>query len=179
MLTIIVPGGELYDEETEEFLFTQPTVLELEHSLVSLSKWEFIHEKPFLSSDEKTTEEELSYVECMILNPNFPPEVISRLSEDNCNDIADYINKKATATWFPEDKRAPSREIITSELVYHWIIALQIPLEVQYWHFNRLMTLIRVINAKNEKPKKMSRGELARRNRELNAQRKARLNTTG
>lgn len=179
MLKITVPGTELWDEENEQFTSTPETVLQLEHSLVSLSKWESKFEKPFMSNDDRTDEEVLFYIECMNLDPHFAPEVLSRLTEENQKKIVEYIESKQTATWFTDKPGTPTREVITSELIYHWMVSLQIPFECQYWHINRLLTLIRVISAKNEPPKKMSRAEIAARNRELNAQRRKQYNTRG
>lgn len=180
MLTIVVPGVELFNDETQEFLTRGEVVLELEHSLVSLSKWESIHEKPFLSSGEKTSAEMYDYIKAMVLTDDVSDEILKRLTETNLKEINSYINQKMTATWFPEDKSLPrSREIITAELIYYWMTAFQIPLEFETRHLNKLFTLIRVANAKNAKPKKMSRNEMLARNRELNLKRRAELNSTG
>jgi len=180
MLTIVVPGVEMFDEETHEFVTKDNFVLELEHSLVSLSKWESKYEKPFLDQNEKSTEEVLDYVKMMVVSPNFPPGVFEKLTEENISDINAYLDAKMTATWFSEAPGAPqAKEIITSELIYYWMISFQIPFECETWHLNRLFTLIRVCNVKAAKPKKMSRAEIAQRQRDLNAQRKKQLGTKG
>lgn len=180
MLTIVVPGVEMFDETTEEFVTKGDVTLELEHSLVSLSKWESIYEKPFLGKGDKTSEEVNGYIKAMTLTPNVPEEVFSKLSEANLLAINAYLEARMSATWFSEVPGAPeSRDVITAELIYYWMITFQIPLECERWHLNRLFTLIRVCNVKQSKPKKMSRNEIAARNRELNAQRRAQLGSKG
>jgi hypothetical protein len=181
MLTITVPGIESYDEKLDKFVTIGDVTLELEHSLVSLSKWESEFEKPFLGKGEKKAEEILAYVRCMVLTPNPPEEFLSKLSKENLEAVNAYIERKMTATWFSEAPGAPktSREVITAELVYYWMTVFHIPFECETWNLNRLFTLIRICNLKQEKPKKMSRAEVASRNRQLNAQRKAQLGTKG
>jgi hypothetical protein len=166
MLTIVVPGIEFYNEKTEEFVGAPAFSLELEHSLVSLSKWESKFEKPFLSSTEKTTEEMLAY---------------NRLSKENIEAINAYIDAKMSATWFNDPPGAPKRgrEVITAELIYYWMIAFNIPIQFEMWHLNRLFTLIKICSIKQTKPQKMPRNEVLARNRALNDQRRAALGTSG
>lgn len=180
MLTILVPGIELYDEVHEEFTNSESFVLELEHSLVSLSKWESIFEKPFLGPETRTTEEVFGYIKAMALDPKISPEVFYRLSQENLDEINKYIDAKMSATWFNDTPTGPkNREVITAELIYYWMISFNIPIEFEHWHLNRLFTLIKVFNVKNSKPRKMSASERAARNRDLNAQRRAQLGTNG
>ena len=180
MLTITVPGIEMFDDESQEFVTRDDVTLELEHSLVSLSKWESKHEKPFLGKIEKTNEEVIDYIRCMTLTPEVSEELYSKLSKENLETINKYIEAKMTATWFNEAPGAPkSRDVITSELIYYWMVIFQIPFECENWHLNRLFTLIRVCNIKQSKPTKMSRAEASARQRELNAQRRVQLGTRG
>lgn len=181
MLTIVVPGIELYNEVTEEFDNADGFTLELEHSLVSLSKWESTFEKPFLSPQQKTTEETLAYVEAMILTKNPPGDVLTRLSKDNLEIISKYIDAKMTATWFndPPGGSKRSKEVVTAELIYYWMIAFNIPIQFENWHLNRLFTLIKICSIKQTPPKKMSKSEILSRNRALNEQRRAALGTSG
>jgi len=180
VLTIVIPGGELFNELTNEFANFEDLTLELEHSLVSLSKWEAKFEKPFLTKETKSDEEVFAYIEFMILNPKISPEVIFHLSSENIEAINKYIDAKMTATWFTETQTpSTSREVITAELIYYWMISFRIPIEFENWHLNRLFTLIKVFNVKNAPPKKMSKSEIAARNRDLNAQRRAQFGTRG
>lgn len=181
MLTLTVPGFELFDNETQTFSTTETTVLELEHSLVSLSKWESKWNLPFLGRDEKTNEQIIDYVKLMTLTPDVPDEVYLRLSDENYEQINGYINSKQTATWFREDPNSPkNREIITAEIIYYWMIALKIPQEYQWWHLARLFTLVRVLNQKNQPPKKAgSTQSAAAQRRALNEARQRQYNTTG
>lgn len=180
MLQITIPAREQYDEVRNEFIYTPSQTLQLEHSLVSISEWESKWHKPFLDRKEKTTTEVLDYIRCMTLNKNVDPNIYTCLSPENVQDINNYINSPMSATTFSEDKRKGSaREIITSELIYYWMVALTIPFECQHWHLNRLLNLVQICNIKNEPPKKMSKGALMRRNSALNAQRKAQMNTKG
>ena len=180
MLYITIPSCEMYDESTEEFVYAKEQTLQLEHSLVSLSKWESKWCKPFLSKQDKTTEETIDYVRCMTVNQVSDPTVYSRLTLDNLNSINEYIGSPMTATTFSNTpKGGSSGEQVTSELIYYWMIALNIPFECQKWHLNRLLTLIRVCEVKNQPPKKMSKREIMSRNAALNAARRKKLGTKG
>lgn len=180
MLRITIPATEQWDERKQEFVNTKEQVLTLEHSLVSLSKWESKWEKPFLGKDPKTFEETIDYVKCMTLTQNVDPNVYSCLTNDAISKINKYIESPMTATTFKEDSQSKkNNEIITSELIYYWMIALNIPFECQKWHLNRLLTLIRVCNIKNQPSKKMSKRELMNQNAALNAARRKRMNSKG
>ena len=180
MLEIEVPGKDLWDEINEEFIPVKGCTLQLEHSLVSLSKWESKWCKAFLSKRDKTDEETLDYVRCMTITKNVDPRIYRILTDSNIRKINDYIASPMTATCFFDEKKAlgSNSDTITSELIYYWMIALNIPVEFEKWHLNRLITLIKICNVKNN-PKKMGKGELMRRNKAMNAARKKRLNTKG
>lgn len=181
MLEITIPGTEEWDEDKEEFITTKETTLRLEHSLVSLSKWESRWCKPFLDSKDKTIEETLDYIRCMTLTQNIDPNVYYGLTSENVKQVEEYILAPMTATTINRrnNKTFGPKETITSELIYYWMIALNIPFECQKWHLNRLITLIEVCNIKNSPPKKLSRNELLMRNTKLNAQRRKALNSKG
>lgn len=182
MLTITIPESEFYDEAKGEFINFPEATLDLEHSLVSISKWESKWEKPFMGDDVKTTEQTLDYIRCMTLNPNVPPEVYDNLRDEHFKKVNEYIDAKMTATWFNDPKTPQGKkEVVTSEVIYYWMISLTIPFECQHWHLNRLITLIRVCGQKNspEKSKRMSKSELAARNRALNEKRRAQMKSQG
>jgi hypothetical protein len=180
MLRITVGGDELFNEETDTFSTDELVELQLEHSLVSLSKWESKWEIPFLGALAKTEEQVLDYVRMMIVGPEPAPEVFQKIKNQSLSEINTYINAKMTATWFRESERPePQREVITAELLYYWMIALEIPFECQNWHLNRLLTLIKVCNAKRAPKKKVGRREAAIARRDLNAERRAQLGTSG
>ena len=185
MLHITVPArvSEHFNEETNEFVYVtevKEQTLQLEHSLVSLRKWESKWRKAFLSDKEKSQEELLDYIKCMTLTQNVNPDVYLGLSEDNYKQIRDYIESPMTATVFSDEKNGKkNREVVTAELIYYWMIALNIPFECQRWHLNQLITLIRVCNVKNQPPKKRSRADILRSNAALNEARRKKLNTRG
>lgn len=181
MLLITIPlKSEEWDEEKEEFISAPGVTLQLEHSLVSLAKWESKWEKAFISKTEKTAEETLDYIKCMTLNPNVDPDIYNFITQENVKAVNEYIGAAMTATYISDDKQAKGgRETVTAELIYYWMISLQIPFECQYWHLNRLLTLVKVCNIKNAPPKKMSKRDLAARNARLNAARRQQLNTRG
>ena len=180
MLQITIPATEQWDENKQEFINSKEQTLQLEHSLVSLSKWESKWCKSFFSRNEKTYEETLDYIKCMTITQNVHPDTYNRLTRDNIDQINKYIEAPMTATYFsPHENNSYSRETITSELIYYWMISLNIPFECQKWHINRLLTLIRVCNIKNQPPKKMSRREIMSRNAALNAARRKQFNTKG
>ena len=179
MLEITVPGLEYFNEETNEFTYYDDVVIELEHSLVSISKWESNWCKPFLDGKDKTMEEIIDYVKCMTITKGVGNDVYDRLTEGNLITINDYIGRAMTATTFREEKKPGGREIITSEIIYYWMVSYNIPFECQYWHLNRLLTLIKVCNVKNSPPKKMSQRDILARNKALNEARKREMNTRG
>lgn len=176
MLEITVPAVEMFDESKQEFIEAKEQTLQLEHSLVSLSKWESKWHKAFLSKREKTFEETLDYIRCMTITKNVDPSVYSRLSQENVNAIKQYIKNPMTATYIPEDPQASAGgDVVTSELIYYWMISLNIPQEYQKWHLNRLLSLIKVCNLKNMPNKKMSQAELMRRHTAINEARRKQM----
>ena len=180
MLRITIPAVEQWDEQKLEFITTKEQTLQLEHSLVSLSKWESKWHKSFLNTKEKTDEEAIDYIKCMTLTQNVNPDVYNYLTRDNIDQINNYIGDPMTATYFSDDTNKKfSREVITAEIIYWWMISMNIPPEYQKWHLNRLLALIKVCSIKNSPPKKMSEKEILRRNEALNAARRKKLNSKG
>lgn len=181
MLVIQVPDTELWDEEREEFIYRKSYTLQLEHSLVSISKWESKWHKAFLGKRKKTDEESLDYIKCMTIGQNVPTDVYQRLSRENVDDILAYINDPMTSVHFPENSTGEMKfkDVVTSEVIYNWMIVLHIPIECQKWHLNRLLALIRVYEMKNVPKKKRSRSEILRSNAEINERRLKEWNTKG
>lgn len=174
MLRITIPGEEGFDELKNEFVRTTPEVaVVLEHSLVSMSKWESEFEIAFLGKAKKTDDQIMKYVEYMLVEPIEDPSALQRLSPENVQEIRDYIVKPNTATRLMElPNQSSSRETVTSDLIYYWMIALQIPWEAQHWHINRLMTLIDLTQRKNNPPKNFSKAEAARQRAKINQARR-------
>ena len=180
MLQITIPAGEQYDERSQEFIKTNGCTLQLEHSLVSLSKWESKWCKPFLVKEPKTINETRDYIRCMTITQNVDPIVYQFVSNENIELVNNYIEAPMTATTFSSMRKGRiNREIVTAELIYYWMIALQIPFECQKWHLNRLLTLIRVCDIKSQPEKKMGMRNVMSRNTALNAARRKRLNSKG
>lgn len=180
MLTIAIQGDEKFNEETQRFEYGSPLIIELEHSLVSLSKWEAIHHKPFLTKEDKTIEETESYIRCMVLTPGITSEDLQRINEAHAKQIYDYIDNPMTGTTFghaPGGSRTSER--ISAELIHYWMDEYRIPYEAREWHLNQLFTLIRVHHAKSQPAKKMSKQANAKSMAEINAMRKAQKGTTG
>lgn len=188
MLKIEIKETELFDEAESKFISIKPITLNLEHSLISVSKWESKYHIPFLNEEEKTQEMIEYYIKCMTINPNVDPNCYKALTNSQIQEILDYMHDPMTATWFgsnsqnqPNSRKGKmiKEEIITSELIYYWMVSLNIPSEYEKWHVNRLLTLIQVCNVKNSPPKKMSKNELIRNNDALNAARRAAMHSRG
>lgn len=180
MLKILVKGSEFFDEKRSEFITTSDFTLNLEHSLISLSKWESKWHKPFLGNETKTEEEMVDYIRCMTIMQNVDPKIYLSLSRQNILDIKEYMEDQMTATWFNEKQNPKSHQkAVTAELIYYWMISLGIPFECEKWHLNRLLTLIRVCNAENAPKKKMRKGDIFKQNASLNQQRRMLMNSKG
>lgn len=180
MLKIHVPEGEEFDERTNEFIYHPACTLVLEHSLISVSKWESKWKVPFVNRKEITQEQLLDYIRCMTLTTQVDPSVYKFITPEQIKQITAYIEDSMTATRFKEDKKKNKKpQALTSETIYYMMFAQQIPIECEKWHLNRLMTLIRVCSEKNAPQKKMSKSEIYAQNKMLNAQRRAKYNTKG
>lgn len=183
MIQIVVPKQQLFNENTEEFVNVEETVLEMEHSLKAVRIWEAKWHKPFLDNHDKTKEEIFDYMRIMCLNENVDPMVFRVMSQDNIEQVVSYIQNPMTATWFNNDNRIgaslKSGEIVTAEIIYYWMISMRVPLELENWHLNQLLTLLKVISIKNGGKKKMSKKEAALQRAKLNAERRKKLKTKG
>ena len=180
MLTIRIPDAELFDERSNQFFTIKGKEIRLEHSLVSISKWESKWKKPFLGDAQRSYEETVDYIRCMTITQNVDPIVYKALTADNIRAANDYINDPMTATTFKSaPKKGGRSSVITSEIIYFWMISLEIPVEFQTWHLNRLLTLIRVCDEKSQPGKKMSKRDVMSQYRSLNAARRAKHGTRG
>lgn len=187
MLSLIIEGDERWDPDINEFIYGDPTEIKMEHSLVSIAKWESKHHVSFLNTVEKTSEQMIDYMKLMILNKNINDEVFDKMisQEKYLKQIKDYMNDPMTATKFTREQQRSARmnqggEYITAETIYYWMVALQIPFDpCEKWHINRLLTLVQFCNIKNSPPKKMSRNEIYAQNKALNEARKAKYHTRG
>lgn len=182
MLRVTIPQSEFFDERTNEFINVKETTIVLEHSLVSLSKWEGKWLKPFYDGKRKTTDEVIDYIRCMTITQNVNPLIYMGINNQIIDEVTEYINAPMTATTFnglKADKRKGKHDIITAEIIYYWMFSYGISMECQKWHLNRLLTLIRVFNVQNTPQKKISNKEVIMRNRALNAARKNKLGTRG
>lgn len=183
MLTVTIPGFEAFNQNTNEFITVKETKLQLEHSLISLKKWEQKWHKPFLGDQEKTLEETQDYIRCMTINPGVDDEIYKYIPGNIIKQITSYIQDPMTATWFSDTEKIGAqnnkKEIVTAEIIYYWMISLNIPVEFQKWHLNTLLTLIRVVSVKNAPKDKMDKAAMAKQRASLNAARKAKFHTHG
>ena len=180
--TITIAGSELWDSINRKFINCDEKKITIEHSLYAISKWEAIWHIPFFGKEEKTQEMIVSYIKCMSVDEEIDDEILKRLSQANIKEINDYIGDSMTATWFGDDKKSSkgsSKRIITSELIYYWMTALNIPFSCEHWHLNRLITLIKVCNEEQRPKDKISRREAYSRNSALNALRRAKSHSAG
>ena len=183
MLRITLPEREYFDNAKQEFFYIKKQTLDLEHSLVSISKWESKWKKPFFTKDPKTTEEYTDYIRCMTLNQNVDPTVYYGLTRDVIERVGKYIDDSMTATWFndkiPGKSKGGRGQVVTSELIYYWMVAYGIPFECQKWHLNRLLTLIRICEIKNAPSKNMKKKDIYAQYSALNNARRKNLGTNG
>lgn len=180
MLKLRVRGIEYFDDATQTFMTPNSWTVLLEHSLVSLSRWESKWEQPFLDNKGLTDEQTVDYIRMMVVEGDFSPERFGELTADEIKEVTDYIASKQTATWFSEFPGVPQKkQVITAELIYSWMVSLGIPFECETWHLNRLITLIRIIQIQNSPKKKVPFNDLAEKQRQLNAKRREELKTRG
>ena len=183
MLKLKIPDIDVFDNDLQEFVNIKGCTIQLEHSLISLHRWEQKWNVPFLTKKEKTLEQTIDYIKCMTISQNVNPMIYKYLTDDTVSEILKYIEEPMTATTFSNNANqpgaAPKRETVTAELIYYWMIALQIPVQFEKWHLNSLLTLIEVCNIKNTPPKKLSKNQILSRNKSLNAARRKALGTKG
>lgn len=184
MIQLEIEGSEFFNETKQEFYYTNPCVVMLEHSLLSVAKWESKWKKPFLSSrkDDVLTNAALyDYFRCMEVEPCIESMWPVSLSPSQYQKLLKYIDEEQTATKFYSYKKDKtlSRQTITSELIYYWMASLNIPFECERWHLSRLLTLIHIASVKGQTGKKMTQKETMQMYAELNEKRKRQYNTRG
>lgn len=181
MLSLTIPAADLWDEKNQEFIPTKERTLQLEHSLVSISKWEAKWKKSFLKHKDKTYEETVDYIKCMTITQNVDPNVYLGLTNKNIQQVNAYIEDPMTASHVPDvtETKGGPKDTMTAEMIYYCMIACNIPFECQKWHLNRLLTLIRICDMKNRKPTKRNPRDIGRSNRAINAARRKRHNSRG
>lgn len=184
MFVLNIKEKVLWNEKDQEFVTISPYTIKIEHSLLSIRKWESKWHKPFMTQTQKTQAEQKDYVRCMTIGYELPEEVYATLDAQEMNEVFTYMNEPMTATWFSENdqKQAKSKmgsETVTYEIVYYWMSKLNIPYDCEKWHINSLMTLIKVSMLKEQPSKKMSKRDVMSQNRALNEQRKAKMKSKG
>ena len=184
MLQIKIPANEFFDEQKNLFINTKEITLTLEHSLISISKWEQKFHKPFIKTVTTqgaiTDEEWKYYIQCMTITQNVDPMVYEGIGLDLTTQILEYIDDPMTATTFNDHGRKPGKQqIVTSELIYYWMISFGIPFECEKWHLNRLLTLIKTCDVKSSPRKKKSRNETIQEYAALNKARRAAAHSKG
>lgn len=180
-IKLVIKANEFWDFNKEEFINTEDTIIHIEHSLAAIAKWEGRWKKSFFSNTALTGDELLDYIRCMTIEEDIPSYVYMSLSQENLETIKSYLEDPMTAAWFKEQPKSGKSvgSTLTAEIIYYYMVELGIPFECENWHFNRLMTLIRVCSEKQAVPKKMAKKDIFSQNAALNAQRKARLKTRG
>ena len=181
MLTITIPSAEFFDEKNNLFIYSKEQNLRLEHSLVSISKWEANWHKPFLSEENRTNEEMLDYIRCMTITQNVDPKAYQCIPKSEIERVNAYINDPRSATVFYDKKQKPHRkERITSEKIYFWMVRAGVPFDpCQTWHLNRLLNLLHYCNTSNQPMKKRSPAEIAKEYEQINAAQRKLFNSKG
>ena len=179
MLEITVPANEIYLPGENRFVAVPSCTLTLEHSLISIAKWESKWHIPYLNAKKRSRAQEFDYIRCMAVGPVKNEYVFLVLTPENIAQIRAYMEESMTATTFSKGQRSISREVVTAETLYCRMFANNIPMECQKWHLNRLLTLIRVCDAKNGPKSKMTKRQTAAHYAEQNALRRAKYNSRG
>lgn len=179
MLDIIIPATEQFDERTMQFVETKEQKLTLEHSLISISKWEAKWKISYIDTKDKTRDQRLDYIRCMSLKGDISDDVLYSIAPQEMQKINNYINDSMSATVVKNTGGSASNQFTTSELIYSWMVGYQIPVEFEKWHLSRLLTLIKVISEENKPKKKMTPSEIAARNKALNAKNRAKYHSRG